>query len=327
MTARHASARSPCSPRGGLARRRAQRPPPEPAPRRGRRRGPTGASRPAQAAAGRGSRPVPVDTLSEITAQRTADGVLHAVYVQDVGTADSLRAQHPLDQRLRPRPQQRPRHLGRASSHNPEAPHHRHRRPAPGLQRAAGHRHRELLLPRLRLRHGQRRERRRVGPAAARADEVRRRLLRLRPRRHHAVQRHPGHRRHPQLLHLLPRRRHRRRPTRARSAAARRGRRLHQPGVLPLRHPAGQLRRRGLDGVVRQRRERGDQRGLRPAGPPERRPGPEGAGLERRRRLAQQRPGRSRWSPGRAAASSWPTSSATRPPRPSACGRSARARP
>jgi hypothetical protein len=31
----------------------------------------------------------PVDSLSEITAQRTGDGVLHAVYVQDVGTADS----------------------------------------------------------------------------------------------------------------------------------------------------------------------------------------------------------------------------------------------
>lgn len=30
-----------------------------------------------------------VDTLSEITAQRTADGVLHTVYVQDVGTSDS----------------------------------------------------------------------------------------------------------------------------------------------------------------------------------------------------------------------------------------------
>ncbi len=31
----------------------------------------------------------PVDTLSEITAQRTGDGVLHTVYVQDVGTSDS----------------------------------------------------------------------------------------------------------------------------------------------------------------------------------------------------------------------------------------------
>ena len=31
----------------------------------------------------------PVDSLSEITLQRTGDGVLHAVYVQDVGTADS----------------------------------------------------------------------------------------------------------------------------------------------------------------------------------------------------------------------------------------------
>src|SRR5689334_17903072 len=50
----------------------------------------TGAQdRPAQARAGGGWTKVstgPVDTLSEITSVRTADGVLHAVYQQDVGT-------------------------------------------------------------------------------------------------------------------------------------------------------------------------------------------------------------------------------------------------